>query len=510
MSAEFGNYQITKKLAVGGMAEIYLARHRSVGGFERNVVLKKILPELADDPNFVESFLNEAKLAAQLNHSNIVQIYDLGMVGRSYFIAMEYIKGYDLSTILRAARKHKILLPVSVAVSIGRDFLNALDYAHNAADLDGRSLGIVHRDVTPSNILLTSEGQAKVVDFGIAKATAKQEGRTRTGTVKGKLSYLAPEQVLGRDIDRRVDVFSSSIVLYELITLVNPFRGDNDYATLRNIVEHTPRALQEVRRDVPPGISEPIVRGLSADRDQRFASCGELVQALERAAANAGIVVSSTEVRRFILDHKAALDAIVEKDREHDEEFTVAEASREIEPAKEAAKAQAAPVTDHPKKKPRRLPLAIAAFVLLAGLFVSIGMLIRPSAPVAPADPAPTVVPQPPAPPPVVTPPPEKAIERATDPEPERGSKKKHADRKGKKEPRVDTGGPPGKVRFIVKPWGEVEVDGKSVGLTPLPPMDLPAGTHKVVIRNSELGKTVTKTLLIESGKQSEVRHSFE
>jgi serine/threonine protein kinase len=510
VSADFGNYQIQKKLAVGGMAEIFLARHRSVGGFERNVVLKKILPELAEDPSFVESFLNEAKLAAQLNHSNIVQIYDLGMVGRSYFIAMEYIKGYDLSTILRAARKEHIALPISVALSIGRDFLGALDYAHNAADLDGRSLGIVHRDVTPSNILITIEGQAKVVDFGIAKATAKNEGRTRTGTVKGKISYLAPEQVLGQDIDKRVDVFAAGIVLYELLTLVNPFRGDNDYTTLRNIVEKKPAALTELQREIPPAISAPIVRALSQDREQRFASCGELVLALERAAAGSGIVVSASEVKDYVASHRPALDAIVEKDREGDDEFTVAEASREIEapperpPSVETERLQ-------PRRSSRAPTYAIVAVIAVVALGTGIAMLLKPSPVLTPAS-LPVSAASAPAEPPIIKPkaddPRAKPDDKAkADAKPDAKADKKH---KGKKEQRAEASGPPGKVRFVIKPWGEVEVDGKVIGLTPLPLIELPSGTHKVVIRNSDFGKSVTKSLTVTAGKQTDVRHEFE
>ncbi len=306
---DLGNYQLLKKLATGGMAELFMARQKSVAGFQRNVVVKRILPEFSDDPAFVESFLNEAKLSAQLNHPNVVQIYDLGKVGKSYFIAMEYIKGFDLYALIRLNKKRKTFIPLGVALTIIADVCAGLDYAHNASDVDGNPLGIVHRDVTPSNVLIPMEGNAKVVDFGIAKATARGDGKTKTGTVKGKVAYLAPEQVLGKTLDKRVDVFASGIMFFETVTNRNPFRGDTEFASLQNIVHGEMSTLRADRPDVPE-IFEPILaKVLARNPDDRYPSCRAFLIALEAAAQATGLQFSHPQVHAYLTQEQEALVA---------------------------------------------------------------------------------------------------------------------------------------------------------------------------------------------------------
>src|SRR5689334_8182065 len=206
----FGKYTLISRLAVGGMAEIFLARQAGVEGFEKTIAVKKIRPHLSGDENFVRMFLNEAKLASQLSHPNIVQIYDLGKINESFFIAMEYVSGRDMSRVIPKCRSQNIPFTMEYALKIASNTLEALYFAHNKADQGGHPLHVVHRDVTPENILVGFSGSVKIADFGIAKATMRiGDGRpeTRVGEIKGKLSYMSPEQCMGKDIDHRSDIF---------------------------------------------------------------------------------------------------------------------------------------------------------------------------------------------------------------------------------------------------------------------------------------------------------------
>jgi serine/threonine-protein kinase len=213
-----GRYQLLKRIAVGGMAEIYVAKQTGVEGFEKLVVIKKILPQFARDPYFIKMFLNEARLAARLTHPNIAHIYDLGYAAGVYFIAMEYIHGENLSGITFACRKQKHTIPLEHALKMVSQICEGLQYAHAKTNVQGKPLGIVHRDISPQNILISYEGMVKLVDFGVAKATTLYDEDTHAGQIKGKLAYMSPEQVRGEKMDSRADLFSLGIVLWELAT----------------------------------------------------------------------------------------------------------------------------------------------------------------------------------------------------------------------------------------------------------------------------------------------------
>ncbi|HEY6065072.1 MAG TPA: protein kinase, partial [Thermoanaerobaculia bacterium] len=238
----FGQYELLERIASGGMAELFRARRSGVEGFQKIVAIKKILPHIADNDEFITMFADEAKVAAQLNHPNIVHIYDLGKIeSGGYFIAMEYVEGTDLRTILRSGRELELPLPTSLAVYIASKVASALDYAHRRRDARGEELRIVHRDVSPQNILISYEGEIKLCDFGIAKADRKVS-RTESGSLKGKLQYMSPEQAWGKPIDHRSDLFSLGAVLHEMLTGERLFRGDSDMTV-----------LELVRKaDVPP------------------------------------------------------------------------------------------------------------------------------------------------------------------------------------------------------------------------------------------------------------------
>jgi serine/threonine protein kinase len=268
---QFGKYFLIDRLATGGMAELFLARQAGLDGFEKPVVIKRIRPHLSTQGSFVRMFLNEAKLAAQLNHPNIVQIYDLGRIGETYYIAMEYLFGRDMRRIIPKADEMGIPFPMVYALKIASSVLEGLYYAHQKADLYGNPLNIVHRDVTPENIFVSFDGMVKVLDFGIAKAATQVE-KTKAGEIKGKVSYMSPEQCTGRPLDCRSDLFSLGIVLYEWLTGFKLFTGDSEIAVLKSITEGKIYAPSYFKSDIPEQVERILMKALEKDREKRYPS----------------------------------------------------------------------------------------------------------------------------------------------------------------------------------------------------------------------------------------------
>jgi hypothetical protein len=292
-NARLGRYQILRRLAVGGMAELYLARHVAAGGYQKVLALKRVLPHLAEDQEFVRRFLNEARIAAGLDHSNIAHVIDFGTERGEHFMAMEYVHGRSASQLLQAF--DRCALPLACALTIVRDVAAALHYAHERTGPDGRALGLVHRDVSPSNVLVSFDGDVKLVDFGIAKATADGNA-TRTGSIVGKLAYMAPEQLRGQRIDRRADVFALCTVAYELTTGVRCFYADGEFALINRVVASRFEKPSKVRPDFPSELERIIAKGLSASAEARFASARELQLAIEQFATKTGFALSRVEL----------------------------------------------------------------------------------------------------------------------------------------------------------------------------------------------------------------------
>ncbi|MFT3766549.1 MAG: protein kinase [Minicystis sp.] len=302
----FGRYRLLERLGEGGMAEVFKAKSFGVEGFEKVLVIKRILPKLAAHPKFVDMFVHEAKLAVRLSHANIVQVFDLGRVDHpsdrrsgepaasspispraeptSYFIAMEYVPGLDLATLLSRCRKQKIALPFGMAVFITAEVAKALDHAHRRRDEQSRPLGIVHRDISPQNILLSWEGEVKVTDFGIAKAKDsiidEEESDARPGRVRGKLAYMSPEQAQAQRLDGRSDIFSLGTVLYEMIAGSNPFVAPTQFETMRRVQASEYPPLELLRPDTPRPLVEIVSRMLAKNVDDRFADAGRLHEQL--------------------------------------------------------------------------------------------------------------------------------------------------------------------------------------------------------------------------------------
>jgi eukaryotic-like serine/threonine-protein kinase len=276
----FGNYRLLDRIAVGGMAEIFLAHAVDAKGDETPMAIKRIRPHLSKHAAFVKMFLNEARLAAQLNHPNIVQIHDLGKIVDSYFIAMEYVSGRDMRRVVPKAEALGIPFPMVYALKIASCVCAGLHYAHTKKDRFGNPLNIVHRDVTPENIVVAFDGSVKVLDFGIAKAAGQVE-ETRSGEIKGKLAYLSPEQCLGKPLDHRSDIFSLGTVLYEWLTGFKLFTGDSDVAVMRSITEAKIYAPSYFREDLPEEVEAILMRALARDRERRYPTALEMQRDLD-------------------------------------------------------------------------------------------------------------------------------------------------------------------------------------------------------------------------------------
>jgi serine/threonine-protein kinase len=275
-----GKYQVLDRLAVGGMAELLKARVTGQHGFEKLVALKKILPHLATDAGFVEMFFDEARLTAQLDHPNIVQVFELGTDSDTPYIAMQFVDGLDVLGLLRECARAQIRLPPELAAFIARQVLEALDYAHTARDAQGRALGIVHRDISPGNILVSWRGDVKLTDFGIARAIERQH-KTEAGTLKGKYGYMAPEQVSSGDVDARCDVFAVGVVLAEMVMARRLFTAPNDLDVLLMVRDARLDRLQKYAAEFPVDLRPLIVKALGRAPETRWQSAAEFRDAID-------------------------------------------------------------------------------------------------------------------------------------------------------------------------------------------------------------------------------------
>lgn len=297
--ATLGRYEIIKKLAVGGMAQIYLARVRATAGFEKLVVLKRISPLVAEDREFVRMFLDEARLAATLRHPNIADVFDVGEESGSYYFAMEFIHGQDARSVRLAAAETERRIPLEVALGIVSGTAYALAYAHAKEGPNG-PLGLVHRDISPSNILVSYDGAVKLVDFGIARAETRTSQKTRTGTLKGKVPYMSPEQCRGGVLDRRCDIFSLGTVLYELSTGGRPFDGHSEYDTLEMIAMGRLEPPSARIASYPTGLEAIVLRMLAHDPAKRYQNANDVLADLEDFTSHAGLLVSERVVAKYM------------------------------------------------------------------------------------------------------------------------------------------------------------------------------------------------------------------
>jgi serine/threonine-protein kinase len=299
---QVGKYQLVSKLATGGMAEVFLAKAAGPRGFEKTLVVKRILPHLAEDPAFVDMFLAEATLVAQLNHPNIVQIFDFGEVDGTYYLAMEYIDGPNLRVLAKRVRMGGEQLPLALCAKLVSAACEGLAFAHAFCNPEtGEPLGLIHRDISSDNILVSRQGAVKVVDFGVAKAAGHGQ-RTQTGVLKGKVSYMSPEQFQGNSdaLDLRVDVYALGVVLYELICGFKPFNADSEMSMMQAIMRQPPVPVAERRPDVPVALQRILDRALAKSRNQRYPDCHALQADLERFIMSTGEPMGAYQLSQFV------------------------------------------------------------------------------------------------------------------------------------------------------------------------------------------------------------------
>lgn len=299
MNERFGNYQMIERVAAGGMAEVYLAKHTGLGGFERLVCIKRILPQLSGQDDFIKMFQDEARIAAQVLHPNVAQIYDIDRIDQSYYIAMEYVRGKDLRHIYNQQVGLGHAVPTERAAQIIMYAAWGLDHAHRQKTIDGTPLGIVHRDINPQNILVSYDGHVKVVDFGLAKAAGKL-AETRDGVLKGKSAYMSPEQAAGDPVDHRADVFSLGVTLYEITTGARLFKRKDTSSTLNAVIEcKVPRPRSRIPT-YDEKLEEVLLHALARDPDRRFSTARAMADELEAFLSERGYRTGAPSLAHYM------------------------------------------------------------------------------------------------------------------------------------------------------------------------------------------------------------------
>ena len=298
---QFGKYTLLRRLAAGGMAEIFLALQRSVAGFEKLLVIKRILPSMKGNKAFIDILLHEARIAATLSHPNIVQTFDVGLVDGTYYIAMEHIHGEDLQGIVKGMRKRELSeFPLEHTLGIVLGMCAGLAYAHDKRDLEGKPLGIVHRDISPRNIVVSFTGDVKIVDFGIAKSGLEPGEETGAGQLKGKAPYMSPEQASGHDIDWRSDIFATGVMLFELTTGKRLFKGSSEFETLKLIVDKEYPRPSTIRPGYPPELERIVMRALEKRREDRYQTAREMQAEIETFVREERIPVSTVNLIKWM------------------------------------------------------------------------------------------------------------------------------------------------------------------------------------------------------------------
>ncbi|MBK6513732.1 MAG: protein kinase [Polyangiaceae bacterium] len=292
-------YRVLDRLASGGMAEVFIAESAGIEGFKKRVAIKRVLPHLTEKKRFISMFLDEARLSAQLNHSNCVQVFDIGVGDNAYFIVMEYVDGADLKAVIDYLRNAGRVFPVEIAVLISVRICEGLTYAHELTTAEGKPLEIVHRDMSPPNVLITKHGEVKIVDFGLAKATSQLE-KSEPGIIKGKFSYLSPEAATGGDVGLQTDIFAVGIILWELLSGKRLFLGDTDFATVKSVQQAQIPSLKSVRNDVPEDLERIIHRSLSKDLNIRYKSARDLGRDLTAFLYRYAKPVSSFDIAELV------------------------------------------------------------------------------------------------------------------------------------------------------------------------------------------------------------------
>ena len=473
-AVRLGRYELLGRLATGGMAEIHLARLAGEAGFEKIVVVKRLLPELVASRAYVEMFLGEAKLVARLSHPNICEVFELGREGAEYFLVMPFLDGVPATELVARPRDPDRIAQLRVACGVVAQACAGLHHAHELRDERGALAGLVHRDVSPSNVFVTSAGAVKVLDFGIAKVAGGAE--TEVGTVKGKAQYMAPEQLLGDALDRRADIFGLGIVLYELATHQRLFKRASDYATAKAILEEPIPRADASDPAIPEALADAIEKALAREPGQRFATARELADAIAAAMAAHGGVATPAEIAGALV-------------AQHAEELT-AQRTRQIQIVDEARERTTGVFGDaKPAPPPSPVRRRAALFALAGAAVLGLGAVAvtHPWSSSRDDTPATITAAAPPSPPPIdaalpivaptapAAPPPDAALPAITAIVPIMPLAPPHV---------ASPAAPPvrahGWLSIDSTPFAEIFVDDRSLGVTPIVHRSLPAGPHRV------------------------------
>jgi serine/threonine protein kinase len=519
----FGKYVLVKRIAMGGMAEVCLARLQGTAGFNKLVVIKQVLPSFAESPQFVEMFLDEGRLAARLSHPNIAQTFELGEEAGRHYIAMEYVSGESLYAILKRCRELSMMLPLAAVLRVEMQLLEALDYAHNVTDDAGAPLHVVHRDITPSNVMVTHQGAIKLLDFGIARA-ATQVHRTEAGRVKGKGGYMAPEQCRSSKVDHRADIYGAGAILYLMATGMKPFEhlpvGTDLMGQMNATMEGSFLKPREVKKDLDARLEAIIVKAMALKPDDRYQSAGEMLDALEHFASAASVLPSPRElgelVKKFFpprgdethdLSREPSSSRATPGPPREEKKLATSESDAPAQTLiadEEDRTVAAAPAIE---RKPAVPIWAIAAgAVVMLGIGIALAALgggsKEPVAPVSRLEPI-----KPPAPKMAPLPEPVKVAEPEPTPAPVEpiAEKPVHAVAVAPVKKKVIAAPKPaaeGKLSLNAVPWANVKLKGKNLGATPLM-INLPAGTHQLELENPPLNLKRTITVIIKEGEQT-------
>lgn len=473
-----GKYALLRKIASGGMAEVFLAKHIGLDGFEKLVVLKRILPHLASQREYVSMFLDEAKTAADLRHSNVVNTFEFGEDKGVYFMVMEFLHGQDLRSIYRKALQTKIEIPLKHSLGIIIDACCGLYYAHSKKDMNGQNLAIVHRDISPQNIVVTYEGETKIVDFGIAKA-AHQNVETASGVLKGKYSYMSPEQALGHGADHRTDIFALGIVLYEMTTWRRLFKRDNDINTLKAVIACEIPLPCDIVSEYPVALQNIVMKALAKNKSDRFNDCDEFRIALEDFLHYNHWAHSSSRMRKFMcelfkeaIDNENNLGVVNLKEVSGSTFWSSSDSNNTISTRVEML-----------STKPRVL------FLLSSALGIALAVLI------------------------IVMSTRDFNVNRVDVYKPEKMTAKVELRQilplSDVTEPLLNEikNKSVGRLKVVVDPWAEVYLNGIKIGSTPLAAKKLPVGEYKIRLENPAIGKKINKTIIIKPEEDTLIRH---
>lgn len=498
-----GRYVLERKLGTGGMAEVFLARQDGPDGFARHCVVKRMLPHLTEEQAFVEMFFQEAKVAAQLSHPNVAQVYDFGVHDGAYFIAMEYVRGCDVRHIQTAYSERHEVMGTALAVKIAAETARGLDHAHTALDSERRPLCVIHRDVSAHNILVSTGGVVKLIDFGIAKSSLGR-ARTQTGVVKGKLAYMSPEQAIGAPLDPRSDIYSLALVLFELLTNRHPARTAGDVATMGAIVRNDLDSLVSVRPDLPEDLLGIVTRALQHDRQARYPSAAAFADDLERHLSLHPPPVGAADLARLVAHSIPSSDAIFASPSPPHGSPTQHPITRSTLGDRPALATGLAPTALSPAsgtpvartevepaarpRSPGTWTWAAGALLVAAGIGAGAQFLQQRKTATSFSD----------------------LAARETTPRPPSVPTPLEAD-SGVAPAAADAAGLPltmserGTLLVEAVPVMVVTIDGEARGHSPLN-TSLPAGEHTVGLRNAELGLASTRTVQVRPGETTPVR----